>query len=230
MDNSHLHLKNGPQRSTHHSPKIFVGFCKHYSIKSLDKWQRYNSQITFMDLITRKDALAKGLKWYFTGKPCKHGHIDIRQVANKGCKSCQKITFATWESKNLTKRAEMKKAMRNAMPEHFKSIAKKRRERNPEKTKRDAQINYRRNKHLFIAGSKRYKIAKMRNMPVWADSAEINKIYKKAADISIETGIPHHVDHIVPLRGKHVSGLHVSYNLQVIPAKDNLSKGNKWPL
>ena len=183
-----------------------------------------------MELIKRRDAISKGLKWYFTGKPCKNGHIDIRQVSNKGCKSCQKITFAAWEAKNLAKRAEEKMEKRKANPEHTRMLAKARRANNPDKTKEDSRRNYLRNKHLYIAGAKRYKIAKMRNIPVWADSGEINKIYKIAADISKETGIPYHVDHIVPLQGKYVSGLHVSYNLQLIPAKDNLSKGNKWQL
>jgi hypothetical protein len=183
-----------------------------------------------MDIIGRSDAIAQGLKWYFTGKPCKHGHVDLRQVANKGCKSCQRITFAVWEAKNLEKRAAEKRDWRKDNSEHCRIIAKARRINNSDKVKLDAKRNYKRNKHLFLAGSRKYKIAKMRNMPVWEDNGEINKIYKQATEISKSTGIPHHVDHIVPLQGKYVSGLHVAYNLQVIPAKENLSKGNKWQL
>ena len=40
------------------------------------------------DIIRRKDAKAAGLLHYFTGKPCKHGHVDLREVVNGGCKEC----------------------------------------------------------------------------------------------------------------------------------------------
>lgn len=65
--------------------------------------------------------------------------------------------------------------------------------------------------------------------PCWLtskDIANIVKTYKTCSDTSRRTGIPHHVDHVVPLNGTLVCGLHVPDNLQVIPALDNIVKGN----
>ena len=61
----------------------------------------------------------------------------------------------------------------------------------------------------------------------WGFDIELKLIYKNCKEVSEKTGIKHHVDHIVPLRGKQVCGLHVPWNLQIIPAIDNMRKGNK---
>jgi hypothetical protein len=75
----------------------------------------------------------------------------------------------------------------------------------------------------------KYRAAKANRVPRWITADELSKIrsiYKLCTKISKLTGIPHEVDHIIPLRGKTVSGLHVLSNLRVIPKIENLKKSN----
>lgn len=62
--------------------------------------------------------------------------------------------------------------------------------------------------------------------PPWADLKKIQSFYTEAKRLTKETGIAHHVDHIYPLKGKYVSGLHCEYNLQILTATENIRKGN----
>lgn len=65
--------------------------------------------------------------------------------------------------------------------------------------------------------------------PKWANEFFIQEIYRLARLRTKVTGLEWHVDHIIPVRGRGVCGLHVENNLQVIPAIINRKKYNKMP-
>lgn len=69
--------------------------------------------------------------------------------------------------------------------------------------------------------SRTYYARKYNQMPLWADRNKIKEIYLNCPE-------GYHVDHIIPLKGKVVSGLHVPENLQYLPAKENMMKRNKY--
>lgn len=86
------------------------------------------------------------------------------------------------------------------------------------------------NPDKHAAKEARRRAAKLRATPAWADQNAIAELYRMASEESLRTGVPMHVDHIVPLKSRHVCGLHCEANLQVLPALSNLSKSNRfWP-
>lgn len=74
----------------------------------------------------------------------------------------------------------------------------------------------------------RRRVVKLQRTPPWADQKQILSVYRRAKRITDATGVQHHVDHVIPLQGKLVSGLHVENNLQVIPWRDNILKRNHF--
>lgn len=80
------------------------------------------------------------------------------------------------------------------------------------------------------ARTARRAAAKAQRTPKWLTSlqhSQISMFYEASAALTKELNIKFEVDHVAPLRGKHVSGLHVPWNLQVIPKIENLMKANK---
>lgn len=86
------------------------------------------------------------------------------------------------------------------------------------------------NKDKNSAKNARYRTNKLNATPKWLTKEhhnQIESVYWLAQLQSELTDTKYHVDHIVPLKGKTVCGLHVPWNLQVLEALDNISKGNK---
>lgn len=87
-----------------------------------------------------------------------------------------------------------------------------------------------RNQHKRTAIEAQRRAQKRKAVPAWADLDAIRAIYEEARLKTEQTGIPHHVDHLVPLKSKLVCGFHVEHNLRVVPASENVVKGNRhWP-
>lgn len=78
---------------------------------------------------------------------------------------------------------------------------------------------YKDHKYYFRQKRAKYRAVKLQALPKWADTAAITQFYRSCPE-------GYHVDHIIPLQGKYVCGLHVLNNLQYLSISDNCSKGN----
>lgn len=93
--------------------------------------------------------------------------------------------------------------------------------------------HYQENKPTYLCYSRTRKAEQKRRTPPWLSKEqkkEILQFYIEAKRLFDETGIKYHVDHIVPLQGELVSGLHVPWNLQLLTEAENLSKTNHFEI
>lgn len=169
---------------------------------------------------SRKDALVAGAKTYH-GKPCKNCG-DTERYTSGNCKACS----------NKPHKRCPKKQSETSLRYYYKNrdkILKKAITYRQTSGYRDAQNKYGASPNK-VAASNRRRAAELNAIVPWADDSEISAIYKFAKLASIVSGIPHEVDHIIPLQGKEVCGLHVETNLQILPYWENRSKSNNHPL
>jgi hypothetical protein len=143
----------------------------------------------------------------------------------KTCRQCNKEQPTT----EFYKQARNKDGLFHECKECCKKQRNKRYKENPQAMKKQWKQWYQKRKQYYITkGHLRAKGVRQAK-PKWLTDDHkwmIEEIYELRDLRSKLTGVVHHVDHIVPLRGQNCCGLHVPWNLQVIPAVDNLSKSN----
>lgn len=119
---------------------------------------------------------------------------------------------------------------RAANPEKSRAYIQASKGKNPEPY-RAARVRWKAaNRGKVQADHVRRRVSKSRRTPVWADLAKIEQVYEEAKVMTAMTGELWHVDHVIPLRGKLVSGLHVHTNLQLLLSQDNFRKRNKFEI
>jgi hypothetical protein len=133
------------------------------------------------------------------------------------CKQCDKPRIKEYYETNKVSIAEYKQEYRKKNIEYI--LAKDRVYREVNKDNRLKY--YQDNKPLFYAYNAKRRASKLNATPNWANLITIKEIYRTCPP-------GYHVDHIVPLQGKLVCGLHCEFNLQHLPASENLSKGNRF--
>jgi hypothetical protein len=184
---------------------------------------------------TRAEAKATGATHYFTGEPCKHGHIAPRKTKG-ACVECLK---AEWQAAAETRadyfqkynRKEEVKDRKNEWYEANREKVIAAASTRPAHILREYRNTWKANNKTQVLADNKVRRRKHRDAtPPWLtrkQKSEIRQLYQIAITMTQTTGEQYVVDHIVPLRGEEVCGLHVPWNLRVIPQEENLKKSNK---
>lgn len=155
----------------------------------------------------------KSKQEFSVAKTCKDGYRNY-------CKECQSLKKKEWYEQNkdyvLTKTTEWHKQN----PEKVRQTKKRWAEQNSEYASQ-YKIKYRQEHRDRINAHTALRRKRVQqNTPIWANKYAILQFY-----LNCPKGF--HVDHVLPLKGKTVSGLHTIENLQYLPASENMAKGNK---
>ena len=180
---------------------------------------------------TRKEAVLAGAKFYFTGEPCVRGHIALRKTKGS-CVECVKEDWAVDNERRKGKpKTEAAIAAGRRYYEKNREAVIARASARPAEEKRRNRAEYKdRNVDVVRADTSVRKRRHREATPKWLTKEErlqMRDLYVQARKMTGLTRERYVVDHIVPLRGEEVCGLHVPWNLRVITQDENLKKSNK---
>lgn len=169
------------------------------------------------ELISRAEARAIGYKRYFTGKPCKHGHISERYTHSKHCIQC-----LTEKNKSPAFRAYYKKYYRQYKDNQSEETRAYRSAIQRHKYRTKWRFNARHNSRL------RKRRVKRATLQCPLDKIKVQQLYLDAKRLRAETGENFNVDHIIPIVHDKVCGLHCFANLRIVTFEENAGKGNTF--
>jgi len=180
---------------------------------------------------TRKEAKETNSLFYFTGEPCVRGHVALRKLKGS-CVECMKEDWTIDnEKRKLKPKSEAAKAAGRRYYEKNREAVIARAAQRPPEEKRSARSAYKkRNPDTTLADTNVRKRRHREATPKWISKEQklaMRQLYISARQLTKLTGQMYVVDHIVPLKGETVCGLHVPWNLRVITQAENLVKYNK---
>jgi 5-methylcytosine-specific restriction endonuclease McrA len=181
----------------------YVAACKTCVNEKSAQWYAAN----------KERALAKSKEWFEANKERKQATIKAWGEANKAKRS-QDAAKRYQENKDAILESNRKKYHANIEKERARNMA-----------------YFQQNKETHRARVAKYRKARIERTPAWTteeDKLRMKCYYQVAKMRTRETGVTWSVDHIVPLQAETVSGLHVSWNLQVITKAENIAKGNRF--
>ena len=170
-------------------------------------------------------------------KPCNNAYS--RRLRSVGHESDEKraarlLAQAAWRGKNAERLRAYDNARSTTRVRNEKVSSAKWRAENHAQFRAAIAKWKTENKALLALYSSGRRASERSASAAWSDTEYekfvLQEAYRLSELRSKVVGIPYHVDHIVPLRGKTVCGLHCAANLAVIPARSNMLKGNRtWP-
>lgn len=147
------------------------------------------------------------------------------------CIDCHNQATKAYYHANKEARKAYNESWRNSNKDRIKQSSKLYHKENKEAINQHSRDWRKTNQDRIRGYSAQRRASQKQALPLWltdAQMAEIDSVYAHAKDCEAVSGQEYHVDHIVPLKGKGVCGLHVPWNLQVLPADVNLSKHNNY--
>jgi hypothetical protein len=180
---------------------------------------------------TRAEAKKTGNKYYFTGEPCKYGHVAPRKTKGT-CVECMKEDWVidNQRRKEKPKSEASKAAGRRYYEKNRESVIARAAARPPEERRKNRNKHKEKNPEVYKALTSTRKRRHRSATPPWITAEQklaIRQLYLNAQKLTKLTGERYVVDHIVPLISPEVCGLHLPWNLQVMTQEDNLKKSNK---